>query len=153
VEISVQCADVANVPADLLLLKYAQNLYGADQSVAVRLAERGICPESAIAPGVGEYVLVESGGAIGPRRTLFLGTPRLRNFRYLEMTQFARQAIKVIGEKQLPVRALTTTIHGVRYGSDVAEALRSLIFGFQQGLAESPLPQLQTIIFVESNSR
>jgi hypothetical protein len=69
------------------------------------------------------------------------------------MTQFARRAIKVIGEKQLPVRTLTTTVHGALYGLDVAEALRSLIFGFQQGLAESPLPQLEKIIFVERNAR
>jgi hypothetical protein len=152
-EISVQCADVANVSADLLLLKYAQNLYGADQSIAARLAERGVCRESDIAPAVGEPFLVETGGAIAPRRTLFLGTPRLRSFRYREMTQFARRAIKVIAEKRLPVRTLTTTVHGVVYGLDVAEAMRSLIFGFQQGLAESPLPQVEEIIFVERNAR
>jgi hypothetical protein len=153
VEISVQCADVANVPADLLLLKYAQNLYGADQAVAARLAERGICQESDIAPANGEHVLVETGGAIAATRTLFVGTPRLRGFRYGEMTQFARRAIKLIGEKRLPVRTLTTTVHGAGYGLDVAEALRALIFGFQQGLAASPLPQLEKIIFVERNAR
>src|SRR5262249_26348463 len=33
------------------------------------------------------------------------------------------------------------------------EALRALIFGFQQGLATSPLPQLEKIIFAERNAR
>jgi hypothetical protein len=153
VEIAVQCADIASVPADLLLLKHAQSLNGADQSVAARLAEHGICRESDIAPAVGDYFLVETGGAIAARRTLFLGTPRLRDFRYPEMTQFARRAIWVIGEKRLPVRTLTTTVHGVVYGLDVAEALRALILGFQQGLAAGPLPQLEKIIFVERNAR
>ena len=152
-EIAVQCADVASVPADLLLLKYAQDLYGADQSVAARLAERGICRESDIAPAVGDYFLVETGGALAAKRALFLGTPGLRRFRYTEMTQFARRAITLIGENRLPVRTLTTTIHGAGYGLDVAEALRALIFGFQQGLAASPLPQLEKIIFVERNAR
>jgi len=152
-EIAVQCADIASVPADLLLLKYAQNLYGADQSIAARLAERGVCHDSDIAPQVGECFLLDTGAAIAPKQTLFLGTPKLRSFRYREMTQFARRAIKLIGEKRLPVRKLTTTVHGAGYGLDVAESLRSLIFGFQQGLAESQLPQLEKIVFVERNAR
>jgi hypothetical protein len=152
-EISVQCADVANVPADLLLLKYAQSLYGADQAVAARLAERGICRESDIAPGNGEHFLIDSGGVIAAKRTLFLGTPMLLAFRYREMTKFARRAIKLISENRLPVRTLTTTVHGAGYGLDVAEALRALILGFQQGLTTTPLPQLEKIIFVERNPR
>jgi hypothetical protein len=153
IEISVQCADVANVPSDLLLLKHAQGFYGADEAVAVRLSEHGVCAESDISPASGSHVLVETGGAIAPARTLFLGTPRLSEFRYREMTQFARRAIKIVGDNRLPIRTLTTTVHGAGYGLDVAEALQALIFGFQQGLATTPLPLLQRIIFVERNSR
>lgn len=152
-EIAVECADVASVSADLLLLKYAQNLYGADQAVAARLAERGVCRESEIAPADGKHLLIETAGAIAARQVLFLGTSRLRDFRYREMTQFARRAIQLIREKQLPVRTLTTTVHGAGYGLDVAEALRALIFGFQQGLVTSPLPHLEKIVFVERNAR
>jgi hypothetical protein len=153
IEISVQCADIAAVPADLLLLKHAQGFYGADQAVASRLAQRGVCRESDISPAVGKYALFETGTAVAARWTIFLGTPRLRDFRYREMTQFARRAIEIIGEKRLPVRRLTTTVHGAGYGLDVAESLRSMIFGFQQGLAVNPLPQLEKIIFVERNER
>lgn len=153
IEVSVFCADIATVPADLLLLKYAQNLYGADQAVVSRLAERGICREGDVSPAVGKEVLLETGTAVAADRTLFLGTPRLRDFRYREMTQFARRAVELISEKRLPIRTLTTTVHGAGYGLDVAEALRSLIFGFQQGLATAPLPQLQRIIVVERNPR
>jgi hypothetical protein len=153
IEIFVQCADVASVPADLLLLKYAQNFYGADQAVASRLAERGICRESDIAPVEGKHVLLDTGSAIAAKRTLFLGTPRLREFRYREMTQFARRAIKIIAENRLAVQTLTTTVHGAGYGLDIAESLRALLFGFQQGLAASPMPKLGKIIFVERNTR
>jgi hypothetical protein len=153
IEISVECADVAGIPADLLLLKYAQNFYGADQAVAARLAERGICREADIAPAAGKHVLLDSGGAIAAERTLFLGVPRLREFRYREMTQFARRAIEIIHQDRLPVRTLTSTVHGAGYGLDVAESLRALIFGFQQGLATSPLPQLEKIVFAERNTR
>jgi hypothetical protein len=152
-EISVQCADVASFPADVLLLKYAQGFYGADQAVAARLGVRGICRESDIMPANGEHVLIDTRGAIAATRVLFLGTPRLRDFRYREMTGFARRAIQVIITSRLPVRTLTTTVHGAGYGLDVAEALRALILGFQQGLATSPLPQLEKIVFVERNAR
>jgi hypothetical protein len=153
IEISVQCADVANVAADLLLLKHAQGFHGADEAVAARLIGHGICKESEIAPTNGAHALFETAAAIAATRTLFLGTPNLRNFRYLEMTQFARRAIKIIAENRLLVRTLTTTVHGAGYGLDVAEALRALIFGFQQGLATSSLPHLERIIFVERNTR
>jgi hypothetical protein len=153
IEISVQCADVAGIPSDLLVLKHAQNFHGADQAVAARLTERRICTEADIAPANGEHVLLETAKAIAAKRTLFLGTPRLREFRYREMTLFARRAIKIIGDNRLPIRTLTTTIHGAGYGLDVAESLRALLFGYQQGLAASPLPQLERIIFAERNSR
>lgn len=153
IEIAVQCADVTDVPSDLLLLKHAQRFYGADLAVASRLAERGICRESEISPATGEHVLLDTGAAIAAARTLFLGTPWLREFRYPEMRKFARRAIELIGEKRLPVRTLTTTVHGAGYGLDVAESLQALIFGFQQGLASSRLPLFQKIIFVERNAR
>jgi hypothetical protein len=153
VEISVQCADVANVAADLLLLKHAQGLYGADQAVAARLTARGVCRESDISPPEGAHVLFETGGALAARWTLFLGTPDLGDFRYREMTQFAWRAIRIISDRRLPVRKLTTTVHGAGYGLDVAEAMQALILGFQQGLAASPLPQLEKIVFVERNTR
>jgi hypothetical protein len=153
IEISVVCADVANAPSDLLLLKYAQSFHGADQAIAARLTERGVCRESDISPTIGEHVILTTSAAIAAKQTLFLGTPRLRDFRYREMKQFARRAIELIGEKRLPVRILTTTVHGAGYGLDVAEALREMIFGFQQGLATSPLPKLEKIVFVERNAR
>ena len=153
IEISVQCADVANVPADLLLLKHAQGFHGADQMVAALLTGRGICKEVDIAPPNGNHVLLESGGAIAAKRTLFLGTPRLRNVSLSGNGAIRARAIEIIDENRLPVRTLTTTVHGVNYGLDVAESLRALILGFQQGLATSPLPQLEKIIFAERVGR
>jgi hypothetical protein len=153
IEISVQCADVATVPADLLLLKHAQGFHGADQAVVGRLMRDGVCGELDIAPEIGEPVLIDSQQTVAAKQILFLGTPRLRQFSYREMRQFARRAIEVIGELKLPVRRLTTTVHGVGYGLDLAEALQALIFGFQQGLATAPLPPLEQIVFVERNAR
>lgn len=153
IEVSVECADIANVPADLLLLKHAQHLYGADQAIVARLAEHGICRETDVSPANGEHVLIETAATIAASRVLFLGVTKLRDFRYREMKQFARRAIELIAEKRLPVRTLSTTVHGAGYGLDVAESLQALIFGFQQGLAASPLAHLQKIVFAERNPR
>ncbi len=153
IQICVQCADIANVAADVMLLKHAGSFYGADQSVVARLTERDLCRESDISPAEGAFVLLDTGKVLAASRVLFVGTPDLYHFGYREMTRFARRAIEVMAGREIPVRTLTTTVHGVGYGLDMAEALRSLVFGFQQGLATAHLPQLEKIIFVELSSR
>jgi hypothetical protein len=42
-QVSIEKNDVTSVEADVLLLKYAQRLYGADEAVAIRLFQRGTC--------------------------------------------------------------------------------------------------------------
>jgi hypothetical protein len=145
--------DVTSVAADMLLLKYAQRLYGADEAVALRLFQHRVCEENDLAPEAGDFCLLETKGAIGAGRVLFVGTPRLGGFRYREMRQFARQAIDVLSRQPFPIRTLATTVHGAGYGLDIEEALRSLILGFQQGLTTHPLSSLEQIVFVERNAR
>ena len=125
VRISIVQRDVTEVPADLLLLKYAQSFHGADETVMCRLARRDACKEEQVAPDAGEAALVVSQGAIAAERVLFLGTPRLSKFRYKEMRTFARRAIELIDERGLSVRILATTVHGAGYGLDVEEALQA----------------------------
>jgi len=50
-------------------------------------------------------------------------------------------------------RTLTTTVHGSGYGLDSEEAMQSLVFGFQQGLADGPVDGLSRITFVELSRR
>ena len=53
VRYSVELGDVTKVRSDLLILKYAQNFYGADGTVAEILDERGICSAKKIHPQPG----------------------------------------------------------------------------------------------------
>lgn len=152
-QVSAVQDDITHVAADLLLLKHSQAFYGADETVARRLIQQGICPEEQLAPEEGESALVDTGGAIAAARVLFLGTPRLGKFRYREMQLFARRAIEIIARRSVPVRTLATTVHGAGTGLDIEESLRSLILGFQQGLAISPPAGLEQILFVERNPR
>jgi hypothetical protein len=152
-QVSVEKSDVTSVAADVLLLKYAQRLYGADEAVAIRLFQRGICTEKDLAPEPAQFRIWPTRGAIGARHALFLGTPRLGDFRYGEMRHFARRAIEILAREKITVQTLATTVHGAGYGLDIEEALRSLILGFQQGLTTHPLASLRRIVFVERSPR
>jgi hypothetical protein len=152
-QLSVVRDDVASQAADVLLLKHAQGFYGADEAVAVRLTHGGACKEDDLRPAIGEYRLIETIGAIAPDRVLFLGTPHLREFRYPEMRVFARKSIEALSRVAPQTERLTTTVHGANTGLDIEEALRSLVFGFQQGLTTHPLTALREVVFVERNQR
>lgn len=152
-QVSVVREEVTSVSADVILLKFAQRLYGADEAVALRLFQHGVCREHDLTPGEEEHRLLETRGAIAAQRALFLGTPRLGGFRYREMRQFARRAIEILARQHSKIKTLATTVHGAGYGLDIEEALRSLILGFQQGLTTHPLAHLERIVFVERNAR
>jgi hypothetical protein len=152
-QVSVVKDDVTSAAADVLLLKYAQRFYGADEAVALRLVRGGACSESDLTPDDGDYKLVAATGAIAAQRVLLLATPSLQNFRYPQMRQFARRAIEILSKQNFAVETLTTTVHGAGYGLDIEESLRSLLFGFQQGLTTHPLAALKKIVFVERSSR
>jgi hypothetical protein len=144
---------VASVPSDLLLLKYAQNFYGADEAIAVRLTQSGKCSGQEICPLPGEFACVVTDGVVVPQRVLFLGVPPLRSFLYKEIRQFARRAVEVIAQSQLPIETLSCTVHGAGYGLDIEESLHAMVVGFQQGVGAWPIESLKEIVFVERNAR
>lgn len=152
-QVSVSKDDVTSAPADVLLLKHAQRFYGADESVALTLVRAGVCQEAELTPSDGQYRLVSTAGAIPAQRVLLVSTPRLIDFRYAEMRQFARQAIEILSRQKFPIETLATTVHGAGYGLDIEESLRALLFGFQQGLTTHPIPSLKRIAFIERNAR
>jgi hypothetical protein len=137
----------------LLLLKYAQDFYGADAAVASRLVAARVCADAEIRPTPGDFVVIDTQGALAPRRVLFLGTPPLRSFNYNEMEVFARRAIEKIADLGLPVQVLTTTVHGTGYGLDGGEALQRLVRGFREGLSRHRATAIQEIIFLTLGER
>ncbi|MEO8163905.1 MAG: hypothetical protein ABI619_00780 [Betaproteobacteria bacterium] len=153
VELSVVRGDVSEVASDLLLLKYAQRFYGADESVIARLSKLGVANERDVDLAEGEMFTVETKDALSSARVVFLGTQALSCFRYKEMRGFARQSIEIIDREGWPVRTLTATVHGAGYGLDVEESLHAMSFGFQQAIASGLAPSLERIVFVERNAR
>src|SRR5262245_41446427 len=153
IQLRVELGDVATTPSDLLLLKYAQNFYGADEAIALRLTQGGKCTEQEISLGLAHFRCVNTDGVILAHRVLFLGVPPLRTFLYKEIRQFARRAIEIIAQLKLPVQTVTCTVHGAGYGLDIEESLHAMLVGFQQTVMSCRLDSLKEIIIVERNPR
>ncbi len=61
--VEVQEGNVLSFRADVLALKYAQDLYGADRAVYDRLTESDRKPISM--PDIGEIALIDTDGLLG----------------------------------------------------------------------------------------
>ncbi|CAN5874373.1 hypothetical protein BH11MYX4_BH11MYX4_39100 [soil metagenome] len=153
VEYGVELGDIRRFPADLLVLKYAQKLYGADEVVAHLLESRGVCTIDRLKPAPGRVVCVETAGALAAKRVMFVGVPPLREFRYAQMRAFARHTMEEAAKLTPPVASIISTVHGPGYGLDVEESLQAMVFGFQLGLAASGPLGLSKITFVEQQPR
>lgn len=153
IEFLIQLGNVLEVESDLLLLKYAQEFYGADKAVVFKLVSAGLCNRNQLEPLSGEYVTLETMGIIAPKRVLLIGVPPLSNFTYDQMHLFARKAITIISNLGVPIRYITTTVHGAGYGLDGGESLQRLVRGFQEGLLKHNLSALQRITFLTLGDR
>jgi hypothetical protein len=159
---SVQQGDVAHVPADMLVLKYAGQLVGVAQDVADDLVRAGVCSYEDIRPtSRGTFSLIGTKGVISPAVVVFASASPLPEFDYERMRRFARRVIHGLARAsqsgQYPqasrMTRLTTTVHGGGYGLDEGESLQSLIRGFQDGLSQWPGLDLREIVFVELRRR
>jgi hypothetical protein len=148
--ISVAAGDAFEVDADVLVLKYAQRLYGLDRAAFERLRSIGIklsLPEPA------DFTFQKSLGSMNPRSVLFVGVEPLRDFTYSEIRDFAQDALTFLSRKAPDVRSLVLTIHGPGYGLDEVEAFQSELAGVVDAVADGHFPAaLESIAFVERDS-
>lgn len=148
--IEVQEGDVLEFPADVLALKYAQNLYGADLAVYERLSESS--RETLPLPKVNGFKLLSTGGIIVPESVLFVGVPPLRQFGYQQIREFGRKVLVSLAGQAPLTKHLALTIHGPGYGLDEIEAFQSEVAGVLDAIATDDYPaDLSRISFVERN--
>src|SRR5262245_27126595 len=88
IQIRAVHGDALTVPADLLVLKYAQGFYGVDHEAALRLGVQG-----EVSPGPGASALVPGNRLVAAGAVLFLGVPHLGRFDYAEIRTFGRRAV------------------------------------------------------------
>jgi hypothetical protein len=150
IDFTIDYGDILEVEADVIALKYAQKLYGAD--LAVTNALKAVGAET-VTPAAGEFALVESKGAISAPYALFVGTPILRFFGYQQIREFAAAALGHIKQLAPQTRHVAMTLHGPGRSLDPAEAVLSQFAGLRDAmLAGSFPPGLERITIAEFNS-
>ena len=145
--------DAITYGSDILILKYAQNLYGLDKAIVSIFEEDGLFIQSDL-PKIGENLVVGSPEGIAPPRVIFIGTPRLGGFGYKEIREFGRIALSSLLKSKYPIKHISLTIHGSGYGLDEEEAFSSQLAGIIDAITTGQYPAgLQKITFLERASR
>lgn len=153
VSIDVERADILEYDADVLLLKYAQDLHGVDGEVATRLDESYSELRRSL-PSVGDCALIPSNGSVEAHELLFVGVEPLGRFGYTEIREFGRRALEHLERKSPNARHICLTLHGANYGLDEIEAFESEVAGLIDGIESGRYPRgLQQITVVERNHR
>jgi hypothetical protein len=93
IRIEVVHGDALRFPADVLALKFAQELYGVDAMVVATLQQNGVDVRSRL-PGVGATLRVNSGNAIAAAEALFVGVSPLGKFDYQTIREFAHSVLQ-----------------------------------------------------------
>lgn len=149
VALDLVCGDVLELNCDVLVLKYAQAFYGADQAVARVLGLNTTWS----GPGPGEYLLLATGGQLPCRQVLFCGVVTLWDFGYSEIRQFASEALAWLGRQGLLRGVVGMTMHGVGYGLDEREAFTAQVAGLLEHLTRKAAPgSLQQILIAERDA-
>jgi hypothetical protein len=147
IEISVISGDVFSFHSDVLVLKYAQALFGGDNEAFRRLTEAGI---ELTLPKPNEFTFQDTGKSMYPKNILFVGVNRLLQFQYQEIRNFARRALTFLSERAPDAKSVALTIHGPGYGLDESEAFKSELAGVVEALTNGQFPSgLASIVFVE----
>jgi hypothetical protein len=149
VNISIEAGDVRAFNADVLALKYAQGLHGADAQAVAWLESGGINVTTRL-PKVSEYLFVKSEGQIAPNAVLFLGVEKLYAFGYQEIREFGRKVLASLAEVAPETRHVCLTIHGTGYGLDETEVFEAEIAGLLDAITGGTFPEhLERITIVD----
>ncbi len=150
ITLKIAMADITEMAADVVAVKYAQNFYGADLAVARWLGDMAKIPRSHMQPEVGEHALLATHGALPAGHALFIGVPPLVELSYSDIQNLSRRTLSVL-KAELPSAAhLAMTIHGAGWGLDETAALVAQINGYLEAVYANDLPPaLQTITIVE----
>jgi len=148
VKIAVECGDVTTYSADLLVLKYAQGLFGADAVVFNKLASAGVTVNL---PDDNGHVLVPGPPAVKTSKVLFVGVKPLYRFEYADIQEFARRAVLIVTSEEARTQHIAITLHGPGYGLDEIEAFDAEVAGLAAGVAQMRTGGLTAITFVELN--
>lgn len=149
--IEVECADALTFPADVLVLKHAQGLYGLDQNVVEGLQARGGAGSRLKLPRPGDHRLIGSAGIVAADNLLFIGTAPLPGLDYKGIRALGKSALAVLGEELPSARHVVMTVHGPGFGLDEVAAFEAQLAGMFEALEQGAYPTaLEQVTIVES---
>ncbi len=128
--ISCLNGDVLSAKLDVLVLKYADGLHGADMAVARALSAN-------IETRKGTSRFIHTNGKIAAREILVVGVGALGGFEYNEIERFARESVERIAAERPDAARVGITIHGPGYGLDELASMDSLIRGLRAANAST----------------
>ena len=153
IEIVIQQGDALRIKADVLALKYANALYGADRAAVHTIEEAGFKIRESLPKQSGVFVSPTK-GALAANQVLFVGVGPLRLFGYKEIRGFSRKVLEALAGEAPATRHVVLTIHGPGYGLDEAEAFTSGSYaGLIDAIGSRDFPSgLRRITIAETNA-
>src|SRR5215217_4818429 len=143
VELRVEESDALEYAADVLVLKYAQALYGLD----ARVIDRTGIDEGDL-PSPEGFRVVRRPTGVTAESLLFVGVPPLDTFGYREIRAFSHRAMAAMRDELASTEHVALTMHGAGYGLDEVEAFESQLAGIFASIAGSHAPSgLRTVTF------
>ncbi|MEM8992599.1 MAG: hypothetical protein AAGD08_19630 [Pseudomonadota bacterium] len=136
--------DIRSVQADLLVVKYANYSFGADEAIRAALGVE-------IHVVKGHRSILPGRGLIGAKEVAFLGVGDLWEFRYERIRNFGARTLTLLADERPEAQSVATTIHGLGYGLDEREAFLSQLEGMLEVEIDLARLTLRRIVFVEHN--
>jgi hypothetical protein len=151
VDIRVLQGDVLEIGADVLVLKYAQRLYGVDNLVVDRIEAKGLAVSDTL-PEPGGFKLIDTGGHLAEKSVLFVGVVDLQEFGYEAIREFSKRALALLARSKSVAAHIAFTLHGAGYGLDESEAFRAEPAGVLDAIESRDCPSgINLVTIVERN--
>ncbi|MGD2247893.1 MAG: hypothetical protein PVF58_05765 [Candidatus Methanofastidiosia archaeon] len=152
IRFSIEHGDIASFDGDVVVLKYAQEFYGADKATVSTIYKNHTIPDI-LRPQIGEHCYIPTFGRIKARYALFIGVPPLYEFGYQEVKEFSTLGFKILADEAPETKHFAMTIHGVGYGLDETEVFFAQVAGCLDAIKTRKFPPaLNHISIIEINS-
>ena len=152
IQISVVQGDAMEHPADVLVVKHAQIMYGLDRAVADRYSNRGGDLNRFILAS-GEIDFFPALDSVRAPHILAVGVKPHYELDYSDIRAFGKAMVKALSELAPETIHFVTTVHGLHgsvYSLDEAEAVTAQIAGYIDAIVARSAPrQLKKITIIE----
>lgn len=155
VAVEIECSDIRDSDADVLVLKHADGADGAGKAVAEAIGiDWYTSARYDQMPNIGGWEFFGGDSAIQAREALFIGVEPVPKFGYDNIRRFSRRSMEVLGNMNSRSQRVAHTIHGPGYGLDEREAFESQLAGISDAIKSGAAPEeLSQIKIVERNRR